>query len=257
MRILITGLNGTLAPHFRVRVERDGHEVVAWDRGVTSPDDAVASEGWLADHAPDVVLHLALGSERWAERLATWCARRGRPFAFTSTAMVFDASSGGPHHPGDERTARDDYGRYKIRCEDLIRAANPEALVARIGWQIDLDGEGNNMAHQLRAEHGRNGHVRASRLWVPASSFMEDTAGAVWSLVEAGRSGVFHVDSNAADALTFVELVGLLGPALGESWEVRPNEDYQHDQRLVDDRIEMPSLRERLSAPRCRGSDET
>ena len=246
MRILITGQNGTLAPHFRSHVESEGHRTLGWDRSATNPDDATACKAWLSEHSPDAILHLALGSERWAEQLATWCANEGRPFVFTSTVMVFDAASGGPHKPGDDRTARDDYGRYKTRCEDLIQAANEGALIVRIGWQIHFSRHGNNMVRQLWEEHDRQGHINASRLWKPASSLMTDTAAATWSLMSAGETGVYHLDSNAKDALTFEELAGLLGNAVGESWCVRPNEDYEHDQRLIDDRVTMPSLEARL-----------
>lgn len=246
MQILITGQSGTLAPHFRRHLENEGHQILGWDRSAINPDEAGACKTWLSEHSPDAIIHLALGSEHWAERLAAWCAKNVRPFVFTSTAMVFDAAFGGPHKPSDERTARDEYGRYKIRCENLIKAANEDALIVRIGWQIDFGRQGNNMARQLSEEHDRQGHVNASRLWKPASSLMSDTAAATWSLVSAGETGLYHLDSNAADALTFEALAGLLGNALGESWCVRPNEDYEHDQRLIDDRVTMPSLRARL-----------
>src|SRR5262245_29362856 len=112
MRLLVTGLSGTLAPHLVAAARRAGHEVVGWDRHTLPVDDAIATARWLDDEArPDAIAHLALGPVDWAARLALHAASRGWPLLFTSTAMVFHHEPDGPHAPGDERSARDDYGR--------------------------------------------------------------------------------------------------------------------------------------------------
>jgi len=169
MKILITGLNGTLAPVLAQTLRRTGHEVVGWDRHGVSPDDRPACRLHLDALAPAAVFHLAMGSEAWAGLLAGWCHERSVPFCFTSTAMVFDKTPDGPHRIGAARTAQDEYGRYKIRCEDAIVAASSSAIIARIGWQIGATRGGNNMLEALyrMAEH-RN-VVRASRAWFPDS----------------------------------------------------------------------------------------
>jgi dTDP-4-dehydrorhamnose reductase len=246
MKILITGLRGTLAPHFSRLLGAQGHELHGWDRERVDPNEPAACWEWLEKLAPEQVFHLGFGSEDWAGLLASWCAQRGRGFAFTSTAMVFDSEPDGPHWPGDPTTARDDYGRYKIRCEQRIREAKPDALIVRIGWQIDLAAQGNNMAQQLLEQAREQGFIKASRLWTPAASLMADTAAVTCELLASGAAGVHHLDSNAEDRLSFVELAGRLGRALGQSWEIRENEDYKHDQRLMDSAVKMPRLSDRL-----------
>lgn len=246
MKILITGLQGTLAPHFARYVEGLGHEVVGWDRNQTDPNDSAACHAWLENQSPDVILHLALGGEDWAAQLAGWCANRGRPFGFTSSVMVFDNESDGPHSPDDTPTTQDEYGRYKARCERRILEVNPRALIVRIGWQMDLQGGGNNMVQQLTDQHRQQGHINASELWMPAASLMSDTAAVTWELLANGAHGIHHLDSNAESALNFVELVTLLANTLGQNWKIHPNQDYKHDQRLVDPRVNMPSLKYRL-----------
>jgi dTDP-4-dehydrorhamnose reductase len=145
------------------------------------------------------------------------------------------------------RNARDDYGRYKIACEDAVRVANPAAMVVRIGWQIDAGATGNNMLRALDDEQAREGHVGASRAWRPACSFMADTAAAFVSLLREPRPGTFHFDANARDGHGFAQIVHALRQAFGRSgWVIREHDDYRHDQRLVGGGLEAPPLAERL-----------
>lgn len=244
---LITGLGGTVGPALRDALEAAGRPCAGWDRAAVSPDDLDAVEAHLDATDPAAVCHLAFGAEAWAAALAAWCARRGRPFLFTSTAMVFDHAPDGPYRPDAERTARDEYGRYKVRCEDAVRAANPAAVVARIGWQIATTRGGNSMLEALHARARDEGVIRASTRWVPATSFLVDTAAALRDLVVAGQGGTYHVDGNAESAWDWHRIVLALRARHGDpTWRVEPSEDHVHDQRLLDDRVRVRSIAERL-----------
>jgi dTDP-4-dehydrorhamnose reductase len=162
--------------------------------------------------------------------------------------MVFHHDPDGPHAPGDARTAQDDYGRYKRDCEDSVLSAYPEASVVRIGWQIDGEQAGNNMLVALDAWQREQGRVSASTLWRPACSFMGDTAEALVRLLLAPRAGVQHLDSNAVEGHTFYAIACALRDAFGrEAWQVEPNQDYAHDQRLIGGLL-VPPLSARLPA---------
>jgi dTDP-4-dehydrorhamnose reductase len=244
-RVLVTGLNGTLAPHLAAAARAEGIDVLAWDRSQLDPDDPAAVEALPANL--DAIAHLAMGSAAWAGRLAAHAAARGMPFLFTGTAMVFENEPDGPHRPLDPRTGKTDYGRYKIDCEDQVRAANPAACIARIGWQIDARPGGNNMLSALDQWQAEKGRVEASRLWIPACSFMADTAQALLALLREPVAGVVHLDSNAEDAWRFDQLAERLRRHFGrEHWDVVATEGYVHDQRLIDARQRMPRLSERL-----------
>jgi dTDP-4-dehydrorhamnose reductase len=243
MKILITGLNGTLAPRLAEAARAAGHEVIGWDRKAVDPDDEAASEAWLRAEAPHAIAHLGMGPAR----LAGWLAARCERFVFTSTAMVFDHEPDGPHGVADTRTARDDYGRYKIDCEDAVRAASATAAIARIGWQIDPERPGNNMLMALDDWQRRDGRVAASHAWTPACSFMADTAAALLGLLLTPQPGVHHLDSNADEAWRFDELARALAASFQRDWRVEPHADYRHDQRLVGGPTRLPPLSARLS----------
>jgi dTDP-4-dehydrorhamnose reductase len=251
-RWLVTGRNGTVGPSLARTAERRGVEVVGWRRDAVPPDDPAAGEAWLRGQSFDGVAHLAMGSVDWAARLARHAAERGLPFVFTSTAMVFHHEPDGPHAPDDERNARDDYGRYKRACEDAVRAAHPGACVARLGWQIDPAQPGNNMLIALDRWQAEQGCVAASHRWRPACSFLDDTAEALATLLEAPVTGVVHLDSNATEGRTFLEVVRALRQTFRrDGWVIRPHADYVHDQRLLGGDARVPALSERLPALRA------
>lgn len=251
---LVTGLSGTVAPALRAALAGAGAGVVGWDRAAVSPDDGAAVRAHLDAVDPAAVCHLAMGAEGWAGELAGWCARRGRPFLLTSSVMVFDGTPG-PHRPTDAPATKDEYGRYKLRCEAAVRAANPDAIVARLGWQIAQSGAcaatgsargGNHMLEQLHRRSARGETIRASARWIPATSFLEDTAAALVGLLRAGRGGVYHVDGNAEAAWDFHRLVLALRARHGASWRVERCEDHVDDQRLLDDRLRVGQVAARL-----------
>jgi len=247
MKYLITGLGGTLAPRLAEAALARGCMVVGWDRVAVDPEDAGSGIAWLESVRPDAIFHLAMGSVEWSARLATFAEQREIPLVYTSSAMVFHHEPDGPHRIESDRTAQDAYGKYKITCEDAILRANPVAVVARIGWQIDPTHPGNNMLAALDEWQQRDGCVGASRVWLPACSFMEDTAAALLALANQRASGLFHLDSNAVEGHTFARIVGALKERFGrEHWVVRENEDYRHDQRLVGNEPLMPELSLRL-----------
>jgi dTDP-4-dehydrorhamnose reductase len=242
MKILITGLNGTLAPRLAEAARAARHEVIAWDRAAVNPDDEALSAAWLSAQGVDAIAHLGMGSARFAGWLASRCPN----FVFTSTAMVFHHEPDGPHDVADARAAKDDYGRYKIECEDAVLIASPTPSIARIGWQIDPTQPGNNMLMALDDWQRRDGRVAASRAWTPACSFMTDTAAALLTLIERPLPGVYHLDSNADEAWRFDDVARALAQQFGRDWRVEAHADYAHDQRLVGGLSRLPPLSARL-----------
>ncbi|MFM7705216.1 MAG: sugar nucleotide-binding protein [Rubrivivax sp.] len=250
MKWLITGLNGTLAPVLAREAASQGVEVLAWSRHAVPPDDAAASQAWLQAMRPDAIAHLGMGSAQWAGQLAGYAAGRELPFVYTSSAMVFHHEPDGPHAPGDARTAQDDYGRYKIACEDAVHAAHPGASVVRIGWQIDPAQPGNNMLMALDEWQASQGRVAASWRWKPACSFMADTARALARLLHEPAAGVVHLDGNAQEGHSFLDIVLALQAAFDRPhWRVHAHDDYVHDQRLVGGPVRLAGLSETLVLP--------
>ena len=249
MRFLVTGVNGTVAPVVVRRLEAGGHETVAWDRSRVSPDDREAVRRFVAETAPDWIIHAAMGAPEWAASLAESCETGPSRMLYVSSSSVFSGSGAGPYRPDADTDASDDYGLYKIACERAVAAAHPRALIVRIGWQIGSAPGGNNMLTWLADNQAREGAVRASTRWYPACSFLDDTAEAFVDLISRSAEGVWHVDANPG--LTMFEIASRLNVLHGRPWTIVPAEDPVLDTRLADDRVAIAAITERLPAVAC------
>jgi dTDP-4-dehydrorhamnose reductase len=256
MRALVTGSNGTVGNVLCHKLARAGWGLVRWDRSEVSIDHYESMEAFVRRERPDVLFHLAAASQpaeqqpsgpeeswrvnyQWTSELA-WITRElGIGFVFTSTVMVFTDARPGPYTIASRPDATHDYGMEKRRAEERVFEQNPEAKVARLGWQIGGDLRGNQMAAWL----AQRAQVRASARWIPACSFIEDTADALlW--IAGARPGLYHVDSN--EGWSFYDLACALRRRHEAQWSIEPTWAWAYDQRLLDGRIAMPKLAERL-----------
>lgn len=245
-RWLVTGWRGTLAPRVAREIAGRGAEPIGWDRDQAPADDPGACQAYLDAVRPAGILHLGMGSAAWAAQLAGYARDHDIPFGFTSTVMVFGTRPG-PYRVGDEPSPAEEYGAYKVRCEKAVAAADPDGVVARIGWQIDESGIGNNMLAQLDAQaQTSGGMIRANAAWIPACSWMRDTARSLLDLVcDPGRRGLAHLDSNSVDAWAFPEVVRHVARVGCRDWVIEEVEDGVHDQRLLTDEPLIARLSER------------
>jgi len=243
MRALLTGLNGTVAPALARRLRADGHEVVAWDRTVVPPDDPDVVRAFVARTAPDWLLHVATGPAAWAEALAREAASVGARFLFTGTVSVFGAAQRGPFAPDDTPAPDDDYGRYKLDAERRVVAAHPEAIVARLAWQIG-PAPGSNTLTDFLHRASLRGPVEASARWTPALAWLDDTADAVAALMAVGAPGLYHLDGNPG--LSLYDVATRLRAAVGAEWEVVAVDEPVRDNRMTDPRVAVRPITERL-----------
>lgn len=257
MKALVTGAGGTVGRALVERLEGGGHRAVGWPRETVPIDDYHAMEAFVRAESPDVVYHLAVASRptgrageswlvnyEWPSELA-WITRTlGLGFVFTSTAMVFSNDARGPFSPESEPDAREGYGYEKRMAEGRVRYQNPNAKVLRLGWQIGREPGSNNMI-DFFARHMRElGRVPASRRWLPATSFLEDTVDALVRLADAPPS-LYQFDANGAGH-SFYDIASALSRLHGGAYRVEPTDDFVYDQRLLDGRISLTPLAERL-----------
>ncbi|HSO00359.1 MAG TPA: sugar nucleotide-binding protein [Candidatus Nanopelagicales bacterium] len=256
MKALITGARGTIGVALARRLAAEGHAVVAWDRRAVPIDDYHAMEAFVRAEAPDVIYHLAIASQPtgrpgegwlvnhdWPSDVA-WIARvLGVRFVFTSTAMVFSDRAPGPFTVASVPDATEGYGYEKRRAEERVRYQCPDAVIARLGWQIGDAPGSNNMIDYLARQAREQGRISASERWLPATSFLEDTAGALVSLAGAAPD-LYMLDAN--ERWSFHDIARALSRRHGEAWEVVPTQDFVFDQRMRDERVRLPSLKERL-----------
>jgi dTDP-4-dehydrorhamnose reductase len=234
-------MNGTVAPALARILERAGHSVVAWNRAEVSPEDPEACRAFIAKTAPDWFFHVAMGSPDWAEELARTCAQSGIKFLFTSTVSVYANTQRGPFSIDIKPEPNDDYGRYKLECEQRIAAANPKSIVARLGWQIGTAPGSNNMIDYLDKTFRTEGVIRASTKWIPSCAFLEDTVAALAKLIQSHPPGLYHLEGNP-DGLNFFEITTHLNRLRDNPWKIAAGELPDQDNRMTDRNITLPPI---------------
>jgi dTDP-4-dehydrorhamnose reductase len=245
MKALLTGMNGTVAPALAQALSQAGYSIVPWDRSVHPIDNPEAVRDFIRSEKPDLFCHVAMGSPDWAEGAARTCAEDRIPFLFTSSVSVYAASQVGPFTIQDLPRPDDDYGRYKLECEQRVQRVHPRAHVVRIGWQIGTAPGGNQMVDYLDRTFRERGQIDASTLWFPACSFLPDTADSLVQMMKL-PPGLYHLDGNPG--LNFCEIATGLNRLLGNPWKVIPVPGLVQNHRMLDPRISAVPITHRFPA---------
>ncbi|RMG68086.1 MAG: NAD-dependent epimerase/dehydratase family protein [Calditrichaeota bacterium] len=256
-RVVITGASGTVGRELSRLLESAGTEVIGWDRRRVPVNNYAAMEDFLEETRPQVLFHLATASRptglpnedwlvnfEWASELAWITRHQGIRFVFTSSVLVFSSRARGPFTLESEPDAMEGYGFQKRMAEQRVMYQNPEAVVVRLGWQIGRFPGSNNMVDFLHRQMEREGRIEASQKWLPACSFLEDTVQVLAGMWKY-PAGLYMVDSNRG--WNFYQIAQALNHRFGQPWKVVPGNSLDQDQRMIDPRVEIPPLSEKLS----------
>lgn len=168
--------------------------------------DFVAIEKMFRDARPSLVIHCAAMSRSPDCQKNPAEARRQNvdvtraladltqdvPFVFMSTDLVFDGQKG-DYLETDPVNPLSVYAETKLAAEEIV-LANPKHLVIRTSLNAGRSPTGDRgmdeqMIQALRAGKNMPLFVDEFRCPIPASA----TARAIWELVGANASGLFHV----------------------------------------------------------------
>ena len=245
--VLVTGLNGRLAPYLKQALEQQGIAVHGFNRQELDINNRAQQLGYVRGNHIDAIFHLATGPEEWLACLAGIAGEQNIPMLFTSTESVFNPESSGPFTPDHPADAVNDYGLYKISCEQAALAANPNTIIARLGWQMFENFEQDNLLTHVRDMHNQKGYLVASTEWLPAVAFVEHSMQCLVTLAQQAKPGVYHVGGNE-QGLSFYQLVQMINQKYQLNWDIRPGSDPQRDGRIIDPRVVCGSIAEQLSA---------
>jgi len=245
MKAIITGMNGTVAPVLNNFLRRQGIQMVVWDRRFVPIDDAHAVHTFLEQHCPNWFFHVATGPAQWAEKIAGECYRRHIKLLFTGSVSIFDPQkTNAPITIHQKPTATDEYGIYKIDCERKILTANPDAIIARLGWQIGNTPGSNNMVDFLHNEFSKKGEIEAGDQYFPSCSFLEDTAAGLFNIIMNFDKGIFHLEGNPG--ISFYEIVTALNTLNNNNWQISKIDTPVIDNRMTDAHIQIQSIKRTL-----------
>ncbi len=240
MKAIVTGISGTVAPFLYNELKRRDIEVEIWDREKNSIDSKESVFEYIRHVQPDLFFHMATGPVDWAGYIAEATKDLKIRLIFTSSVSVFSEDGTGPYTVESIPDAEDDYGRYKIECENAVRSADPHAIIARLGWQIGSSAGSNNMMDFLIKAQKEKGFIEASSKWYPSCSFLEDTAVALADMALNLPSGTYLLNANTK--YSFLEIVEHLRNLHGMQWDIREITTFIRDDRMFDDRATIRKL---------------
>jgi dTDP-4-dehydrorhamnose reductase len=261
-KAIVTGMNGAVGSGLNAALKEAGWSIRFWDRREIQVNDRASMRRFLEAQRPQVVFHLATAARptgmeneswvvnvEWPATLAELSSKLDFKLVFTSSVTVFSDRAKGPFNPHSRPDAGPNdpnpYGYEKLTAEQRVLSANPDAVVARLGWQIGEAPGSNQMIDFLVTQQAEHGKIEASRRWFPACSFIADTAQGLINLAQDGK-GLFLLDSNRR--WSFYEIVQALNDQRGQPWQVVPSDVFVFDQRMEDPMAGMPPLSDRLPA---------
>jgi dTDP-4-dehydrorhamnose reductase len=132
--------------------------------------------------------------------IADACAEAGARLVHVSTDYVFDGTARRPYREEDPTGPRSVYGRTKLEGEERVRAALPEALIARTAWVF---GPGRNFVDTIlgaaeRAVRGEGPPLRVVDDQRGSPTWAGHLADALIALVEGDARGVYHVANSGS-----------------------------------------------------------
>jgi dTDP-4-dehydrorhamnose reductase len=158
---------------------------------------------------------------------------------------VFSPAAAGPFTIESTPDAAEGYGHEKRIAEARVFHQDPSATVVRLGWQIGEAPGSNNMIDYLDRQTRAHGHVAASSRWLPACSFLPDTAAALVRVLTA-PPGLYQLDGN--ERHTMFEIASALSEHHGRRWRIIEAVEPAADQRMIDPRLAIAPLARRLPA---------
>ena len=218
MKLLITGASGLLGISLALEAMRE-HEVFGVDRGklqsapfrVLKADvtDRSGLESVLNSVRPDWLVNCAaltnldiceeipdLANALNTEvpgGLAAMCAERNIRFVHISTDAVFDGEKNRPYTEDDPPNPLGVYAQTKLDGERVVRAANPQAIIARVnffGWSLS----GKHSLSEFFVNYLREGRpVNGFTDVIFCPIFVYHTAGLLLDMLETGLCGLYHV----------------------------------------------------------------
>lgn len=203
VRVLITGAGGLVGS--RLASAYDG--AVALSHRDLDITDRRAVEAAVERIRPDVVFNCAVigvddceADPALAERvnvtgpaaIAAAAARAGAAVVHFSTNYVFDGdrTSGVPYTIEDEARPVNVYGVTKLRGEQAVLAANPNAFVIRTSWVF---GAGRNFLSTVAARLARGERVQAIVDTFACATSVDDLVPRVAEIVQRGHHGTYQI----------------------------------------------------------------
>ena len=205
MQILITGCNGQLGTEMRnLSAEHASHSYFFTDVAELDITDRDAVQAFVNDNAIDLIVNCAAYTnvdkaeedEATARLINAQAVENlglsGAKVIHVSTDYVFSGEESVPCREDDPVAPRTAYGRTKLEGEQLLLAANPEAVIIRTAWLYSP--YGNNFVKTMLRFGAEREELRVVFDQIGTPTYAADLAAAIYAVIEAPEwhAGIYH-----------------------------------------------------------------
>lgn len=212
MKLVVTGAGGMLGRRVVTAAVERGHDVVASDRSELDITEADAVGRFVAEVAPEAIVHCAAYTdvdgaeteEQLARRInadatadiAAAAARTGAFVVAVSTDYVFAGDAEAPYVESAQPDPRTAYGRTKLLGERALAASAADHAIARTAWLFGAGGP-NFVDTMLRLAADRD-EVRVVDDQIGCPTWTGYLAPALLELAERRAAGIHHLAGTGA-----------------------------------------------------------
>lgn len=206
MKVLVTGANGQLGYDVVRELQKQNIEC----HGATRKDfdlvDFKATEKFIVDYRPDIVIHCAaytavdkaedeqglcyLVNASATENIAEICKKINAKMLYISTDYVFDGTKEGFYEVDDIPNPINVYGKTKLLGEQAVQRILNKYFIVRISWVF---GEhGNNFVKTMLklGKECKELNVVADQYGSP--TYTADLAALLIEMIKTDKYGIYH-----------------------------------------------------------------
>ena len=206
MGILVTGANGQLGYDVAKELQKQNIECCGATRNDFDITDFAATEKFITNYMPDVVIHCAaytavdkaedeqglcyLVNASATENIAQICKKIDAKMVYISTDYVFDGHKDGFYEVDDKPNPINVYGRTKLLGEQAVQKMLEKYFIVRISWVFGEHGN-NFVKTMLRfgKEH-KELNVVADQYGSPTHT--ADLAPLLIEMIKTDKYGIYH-----------------------------------------------------------------
>ena len=206
MKVLVTGANGQLGYDVVKELQKQNIECCGATRKDFDIIDFEATEKFITNYMPDVVIHCAaytavdkaedeqglccLVNASATENIAQICKKIDAKMVYISTDYVFDGTKKDFYEVDDKPNPINVYGKTKLLGEQAVQKILNKYFIVRISWVF---GEhGNNFVKtmlRLGKEH-KELNVVADQYGSP--TYTADLAPLLIEMIKTDKYGIYH-----------------------------------------------------------------
>lgn len=206
MKVLVTGANGQLGYDVVKELQKQNIECYGTTRKDFDIIDFEATEKFIVDYRPDIVIHCAaytavdkaedeqglcyLVNASATENIAEICKKINAKMLYISTDYVFDGTKEGFYEVDDIPNPINVYGKTKLLGEQAVQRILNKYFIVRISWVFGEHGN-NFVKTMLRLGKERKEiNVVADQYGSP--TYTADLAPLLVEMIKTDKYGVYH-----------------------------------------------------------------